>query len=42
MYFYGIEISLLTKSVTLVATGAVILFSRWLILKLAGTEEGHV
>lgn len=39
MYFYGIEISLLTKSVTLVTTGAVILFARWLILKLAGADE---
>jgi uncharacterized membrane protein len=39
MYFYGIEISLLTKSVTLVTTGAVILFARWLIFKLAGADE---
>jgi hypothetical protein len=38
MYFYGIEVSLLTKSITLVTTGIIILFSRWLILKLAGTD----
>jgi hypothetical protein len=39
MYFYGIEISLLTKSMTLVATGVIILFARWLILKLAGADS---
>jgi hypothetical protein len=41
MYFYGIEVSLLTKSITLVTTGSVILFARWLILQLAGKEEVH-
>jgi len=46
MYFYGIEITLLTKSITLVATGTVILLARWLILALsdsgpkAGADTG--
>ena len=39
-YFYGIEVSMLTKSVVLVATGVVILISRWVILRLAATEQG--
>ncbi|MDZ7645453.1 MAG: DUF4401 domain-containing protein [Woeseiaceae bacterium] len=39
-YFYGIEVTLLTKSVTLVATGAVILLARWLLLQvLAGPGD---
>ena len=33
-YFYGIEVTLRTKSMTLVATGAAILLARWLILKM--------
>lgn len=33
-YFYGIEITLRTKSMTLVGTGAAILLARWLILKM--------
>lgn len=33
-YFYGIEVTLRTKSMTLVATGATILLARWLILKM--------
>lgn len=33
-YFYGIETTLLTKSVTLIATGAVILLARWLLLRV--------
>ena len=33
-YFYGIEVSMLTKSITLVATGIAVLASRWLLLKI--------
>lgn len=36
-YFYGIEVSMLTKSITLVATGVAILVSRWTILKVVAT-----
>ena len=32
-YFYGIQVTMLTKSVTLVATGTAVLFARWLILR---------
>jgi uncharacterized membrane protein len=40
-YFYGIEVSMLTKSVSLVATGAAVLAARWIILKVtAGHIEG--
>ncbi|MDH3588692.1 MAG: DUF4401 domain-containing protein [Gammaproteobacteria bacterium] len=42
-YFYGIETSMLTKSMTLAATGLVIVFSRWLLLILRRREgdSGH-
>ena len=44
-YFYGIEVSMLTKSITLIATGLAILLSRWAILKLVATPgwrgSGH-
>lgn len=42
-YFYGIQISMLTKSVTLISTGITVLLSRWLFLKIiAGeTKEGE-
>ena len=43
-YFYGIEISMLAKSLTLVSAGAVLLASRWIILRLvkaSGTRETH-
>jgi uncharacterized membrane protein len=36
-FFYGIEISMLTKSVALVATGIVILAARWVVLHLVAT-----
>ena len=36
-YFYGIEVSMLTKSITLIATGFSILVSRWAVLKLVAT-----
>jgi hypothetical protein len=40
-YFYGIEVSMLTKSISLVATGAAVLAARWLLLKVtAGHIEG--
>jgi len=40
-YFYGIQVSMLTKSITLVATGATVLAARWLLLKVtAGPVEG--
>lgn len=33
-YFYGIEVTMLTKSISLVATGVVLLLARWLLLTL--------
>jgi hypothetical protein len=33
-YFYGIEMTMLEKSITLVATGAAVLFARWLLLEV--------
>ncbi|MGB5198760.1 MAG: DUF4401 domain-containing protein [Sedimenticolaceae bacterium] len=38
-YFYGIEVSMLTKSITLVASGAAILVSRWAVLRTIATRE---
>ena len=38
-YFYGTEVSLLTKSITLVAAGVSILAWRWAILKLVATND---
>ncbi len=40
-FFYGIEITLLMKSLTLVATGAMVLLGRWWLLRLMETEEGN-
>ena len=40
-YFYGIQVSMLTKSISLVSTGAAVLAARWLLLKVtAGPVEG--
>ena len=40
-YFYGIQVSMLTKSISLATTGAVVLAARWLLLKVtAGQVEG--
>jgi hypothetical protein len=33
-YFYGIQVTMLTKSMTLAATGAAVLLARWLLLKM--------
>jgi hypothetical protein len=33
-YFYGIQVSMLTKSISLVATGAAVLVARWLLLRV--------
>ncbi len=41
-YFYGIELSMLMKSATLIATGAVILVSRWCLLYLSRDARRHV
>ncbi len=41
LYFYGIETTMLTKSMTLVATGLAVLLARWSILKLANREPGN-
>ena len=43
-YFYGIQVSMLTKSISLLATGTAILGARWLLLRVstqnaAGGEE---
>ena len=44
-YFYGSEVSMLIKSITLVTTGFAILVARWAILKLVATPgprgSGH-
>ncbi len=37
-YFYGIQVSMLTKSITLVATGVAVLASRWLLLKITANQ----
>ena len=39
-YFYGIEITLLQKSVTLIGSGVVILVARWLLQRALG-GAGH-
>ncbi len=39
-YFYGIQITMLTKSITLVATGTAVLVARWLILRVAAQATG--
>lgn len=40
-YFYGVELSMLTKSITLVSTGVALLLARWLLLRFAtGQGEG--
>lgn len=41
-YFYGIEVSMLVKSASLIATGAVILVSRWCLLFLSRDGGRHV
>lgn len=35
-YFYGIEVSMLTKSITLVSSGVAVLVARWLLLRAVG------
>ena len=40
-FFYGIEVSLLTKSLTLVASGLAVLLARWVILRLIATPAGR-
>ena len=37
-YFYGIQVSMLTKSITLVSTGAAVLVARWLLLKVTASR----
>lgn len=40
-FFYGIEVSLLMKSITLLSTGIAILILRWFILNLAAREAAR-
>jgi uncharacterized membrane protein len=40
-FFYGIQITMLTKSITLVATGTAVLVARWLILRVATQTAGR-
>ncbi len=40
-WFYGIEVTLLAKSVTLVATGAVVLAARWWVLAVLTPAHGE-
>jgi len=42
MYFYGIEVTMLTKSITLVSAGLVILVARRIILTLTKTGAADV
>lgn len=39
-YVYGIEVTMLTKSAVLLATGIVILIARWLLMRLTATGPG--
>lgn len=39
-YFYGIEVSMLTKSIVLVSSGVAVLIARWLMLRIPG-EPSH-
>lgn len=39
-YFYGIQITMLSKSVTLVATGCTVLVARWGMLKMMDATSG--
>lgn len=39
-YFYGMETTMLTKSITLAATGAAVLAARWILLRLLSPPEG--
>ena len=40
-YFYGIQVSMLTKSISLVATGTAVLAARWILLRVTtGPIEG--
>lgn len=41
LWFYGIEVSMLVKSVTLAASGAVILLARWLLLRLLAAPRAQ-
>lgn len=38
-YFYGIEVTMVTKSITLAVTGTVVLVARWLLLKVLTVDE---
>lgn len=38
-YFYGMETTMLTKSITLVASGTAVLVARWVMLRLVWPEE---
>ncbi len=40
-YFYGIQITMLMKSATLIATGAAVLLARWLILRFVTRAKGE-
>jgi uncharacterized membrane protein len=37
-YFYGIQVSMLEKSITLVSSGVAVLFARWFLLRLIPGE----
>jgi hypothetical protein len=41
-YFYGIQTTMLEKSVTLVLSGAAILAARWMVLRVLSKEPSHV
>ena len=40
-FFYGIQLTMLQKSITLVTTGIAVLIGRWLLLRLFHGELGH-
>ena len=40
-YFYGIQLTMLQKSITLATSGVAVLFARWLLLRLIPAEVRH-
>ena len=40
-YFYGIQITMMTKSATLIASGVVILAARWILLRVMMEDNAN-
>jgi hypothetical protein len=41
-YFYGVQVTMLTKSATLIASGLAILAARWVLVRLMSEDSTHV